>query len=52
MYRHLRSFKVTLVPVHGHYVKDLFLGKTCQVKIVKLGTMKIKCFENLEFHSC
>ena len=46
-----RGFKVSLIALHGHYVKDLCLGQTCQMKMVKLRSARVKGLKNLELHS-
>lgn len=45
---HFRSFKII---THGHHVEDHYLGQTCRMKMVKLGSRMFKCFENLELYS-
>lgn len=37
-----RSFKVSLIIIHGHHIKEICLGQTCQMKMVKLGSTKVK----------
>ena len=42
-----RSFELSLINSHGHHIKDLCLGQTCQMKMVKQDPQRLKGLETL-----